>query len=93
MFAEDLDAFFSTDEHALAGTLQGGAEVAVILDRGLVEAFGAVVASGPVALAKAADIGAGNLNQTLTIAGTTYTIRERHLVDDGAIVALQLQAS
>lgn len=92
MFAEDLDAFFSTDEHALAGTLQGGAEVAVILDRGVVEAFGALVTSGPVALAKAADVSTSNLGQTLTIGGTAYTIRERHLLDDGAIVALHLQA-
>lgn len=92
MFAEDLDAFLNDDEHALVATLQGGTTANVILDREAIEAFEAVVTSGPVATGKASDFAASVVNQTLTIAGTAYTIRERHLVDDGALVRLVLQA-
>lgn len=92
MFTEDLDAFLSTAELAIAATLQGGAAVSVIFDREAVEAFGAVVTSGPAAIGKTSDFAASVVGQTLTISGTAYTIRERHLVDDGALVRLVLQA-
>jgi len=95
MFTEDLDAFLSTDEHALAATLQGGAAggVAVIFDRAYLEQFG-VAGTRPAALAKAsavsdADVAAG---RTLTIGGTAYVLKSREPVDDGAFVLLHLQA-
>jgi len=92
MFTEDLTAFFATADFAIAATLQGGSTVNVIFDRAHVELLSGLSSTEPQALAAASDVAAGNVGQTLVISGTTYTIRDRHPLDDGAIVLLQLQA-
>lgn len=91
MFEEDLTAFFDTDELALAATYAGSTAVNVIFDAEYVEAFG-VAGANPAALGRASDFPAGAVGNTLLISGTTYTIRNREPVDDGALVRLQLEA-
>jgi len=90
MFAEDLTAFFNTDEFAIAATLQGSATpVNVIFDAAHLEALG-VSSANPVALAVASDVADGDIGKTLTINAVVYTIRDRQPQDDGATVLLQL---
>jgi len=91
VFVEDLSAFFSTDEHATDATLQGGSVVPVIFDRAYLEQMG-IAGTAPAAIAKASDVTAANLEQTLTVNGTAYTIKGREPIDDGAVVLLRLQA-
>lgn len=93
MFPEDLDAFFDTDGHAIAATLQGGATVNVIFDAPYEEVL-EVAGVNPSALCKASAVAAGDVGtKTITISGTVYNIVGREPVDDGAIVRLQLQAA
>lgn len=90
-FTEDLTAFFGTADFAVAATLQGGSTVNVIFDEDYVEAFDRVSTTNPVCLARASDIGAANVGQTLVVNGTTYTIRDRQPIDDGSVVRVQLE--
>ena len=93
MFTEDLGELFDTTYgHAIAATLQGGATggVPVIFDRAMLNDLG-VAGTSPQALAKASDVSAANVGQTLTISGTAYTIVRRDPTDDGALVVLQLR--
>lgn len=90
MFTEDLTAFFDTGDFAIAATLQGGATVNVIFDRAVLNDLG-VAGTSPQALARAVDVAAANVGQTLTISGTAYTIQRRDPLDDGAVVLLELR--
>ena len=92
MFTEDLDAFLDTYDFAIAATLQGGAAgaVKVIFDRAFLRELG-VASVNPVALAKASAVGQADVNKTLTIDGTAYTIIGREPIEDGAFVLLQLR--
>lgn len=92
MFTEDLSVFFDADEFAIAATLQGGGTVNVLFDNEYTRALDMVASTDPVAVARAADVAAGDVNKTLTINGTAYTIRDRQPIDDGAMVRLQLEA-
>ena len=94
MFTENLNEYLGTADFAQSGTFtptSGSAStVAVIFDEAYAEQFG-VAATNPVAMGKASDFGATvTVGGTLAISGTTFTIRERELVDDGAFVRLQL---
>ena len=91
MFDEDLAPFFETGDFAVAATLQGGAAVNVIFDAEYIAELG-MAGTNPAALAKAADVSAANIGQTLTINAVAYTIRNRRPLDDGATVLLELQA-
>jgi len=92
-FVEDLSAFFELKaDGGLAdpATLQGGAAVNVIFDAEYLTELG-MAGTNPAALAKAADVSAANIGQTLTINAIVYTIRNRRQIDDGATVLLELQ--
>ena len=94
MFTENLNEFLDTNAFAQSATFMPttgtASTVAVIFDEAYAEQFG-VAATNPVAMGKASDFGATvTVGGTLLIAGTTFTIRERELVDDGAFVRLQL---
>lgn len=92
-FTEDLSAFFdATSGFATAATYDGATAVSVIFDHEFLRAFGILDTSNPSALGKASDFPAGAVTKTLLISGTTYTIRSRQLMDDGALVVLQLEA-
>ena len=91
MFIEDLAPFFNTGDFAIVATLQGGATVKLIFDAAYLENFG-VAGTKPAALAKATDVSASNIGQTLTINSVAYTISNRRPQDDGAIVLLELDA-
>jgi hypothetical protein len=91
MFTEDLDAFLSADDFAIAATLQGGGTVNVIFDRAVLNDLG-IAGTSPQALAKASAVSTANVGQTLTISGTAYTIMRRDPMDDGAFVLLDLKA-
>lgn len=90
MFTEDLDVFFNDDDFATDATLQTGFVVSVIFDRAVLDQLG-IAGTSPQALAKASEVTTSNVGQTITIAGTAYTIERRDLLDDGATVLLQLR--
>lgn len=91
--AEDLAAFFATTQgFAQSASTGWGATIAVILDAAHLEQLG-VSSVDPRALARASDVGADRVGQTITIAGATYTIRDRKPLDDGALVELELEAA
>lgn len=95
-FTEDLDAFLDDGDFAHAATFtptSGSAGTKnVIFDEAYVENLG-VGGGNPTAIGKASDFpDATTRGGTLVINGTTYTIQERELMDDGAMVRLQLLA-
>jgi hypothetical protein len=94
MFTEDLSEFFSTDDFAVAATLQGGGAgaVKVIFDEAALQQLGVMTGTNLVALVKATDVAATDVGKTLTINGVAYTIRAHDPIDDGALVQLQLSA-
>jgi hypothetical protein len=93
MFTEDLSPFFA--DWGEAFTLQGGAAggVTAIFDAAYLSQLG-IAGTNPVALAKAADVAAGDIGKTFTRVGTTivYTIKGYEPEGDGAFVLLQLEA-
>lgn len=93
-FTEDLDTFLDDDDFAWAATFTpttgSGGTKNVIFDEAYAEAMG-VAGSNPTAMGKASDFPTTTtVGGTLVINGTTYTIREREPMDDGAFVRLQL---
>ena len=93
MFDEDLAVFFdAVNGFALNATLQGGAAngVQVILDREYLAQLG-VAGTDPVALVQASQVTVGDVGKTLTVGATVYTIKNHRPLDDGAVVALELQ--
>lgn len=88
-FAEDLSVFFNTADFAVAATYNGSVAVTVIFDAAYLESLG-VVGTNPVALGKASDF-AAPVGKTLLIGTTTYTIRNKQPVGDGATAALELE--
>ena len=91
MFTENLDAFFNTVTGlAKDATYDGGTAVQVIFDAAYLEQF-AVAGVRPVAIGKASVFPANAVGKTLLVDGTTYTVKGREPIDDGAIVALTLR--
>lgn len=90
MFTEDLAPYFATDGFGQAATLQGGATVNVIFDRAALTALGIHDAS-PRALARAIDVAETDVQKTLTIGSTAYTITRVDPWEDGACVMLELR--
>jgi hypothetical protein len=91
VFTEDLDAFFSASEFGLAATYNGATAAVVIFDNEYVEAVTGIAGTNPVALGKSTDF-ADPVGKTLLISAVTYTIRNKRPIDDGAVVALELEA-
>ncbi len=89
MMVEDLSVFFDDDDFALAGTVSG-TEVLGIFDREYLNSLGIVSGANPVFLIRATDTVAA-VEGTLALQGTSYVIRDRQPVDDGATVLLQLE--
>ena len=91
MFAENLDAFFDTTTGlALDATYDGGTAVKVIFDAAYLEQFG-VAGVRPAALGKASVFPANAVGKTLLIGATTYVVKGREPIDDGALVLLTLR--
>lgn len=93
MFAEDLSPFFNTTTgFAVPATLQGGAAggVPVIFDEAYLEQFN-VAGTRPVALVQASMVAQTDVGKTLTIGATVWTIKNRELLDDGALALLILK--
>jgi hypothetical protein len=92
MFTEDLSVFLA--DFGEGFTLQGGAAggVTAIFDAAYLEQLG-IAGTNPVALVKASDVAAADVNKTFTRIGTgvVYTIQNRQPQDDGALVLLQLE--
>jgi len=92
-FDEDLSVFFDEDDFAVAATLNGTAAGNVIFDRDYLRQLGIVEGANPVALGQSADYdGTDVVNGTLALSGTSYTVRSREPLDDGAVLLLQLEA-
>jgi hypothetical protein len=92
---DDLPVFFALKEDggfADAATLQGGEAdgEAVIFDREYLEQLG-IAGTQPMALGMASRFAASDVDKTLTISGTAYTIKGCEPVDDGALVRLTLK--
>lgn len=93
MFAEDLTVFFDTvNGFAKPATLQGGAAdgVLVIFDEAFLDQLG-IAGTTPAAAVMADSVAEADIGKTLTIGSTVYTIKERDLIDDGAIAVLRLK--
>ena len=92
MFTEDLSVFLA--DFGEAFTLQGGAAggVTAIFDAAYLEQLG-IAGTNPVALVKAADVAAGDVDKTFTrvATGIVYTIKNHQPEGDGAFVLLQLE--
>ena len=96
MFDEDLDAFLDEDEHAVAAVYDPdgpATAVSVIFDHEFLRALGVLDTSSPVAIGKASVFPAASVSRGLVIGGVRYTIRSRQPLDDGALVALQLETA
>lgn len=90
MFGEELDFYFNTTYgFAVAGTV-GTSTVNVVYDRAYVRELSMVSGAEPMALAKAEDTIAA-VASTIAISGTSFVIRDREPVDDGALVLLKLE--
>jgi CTP:molybdopterin cytidylyltransferase MocA len=80
-FAEDLAAFFSTDEFAVSATV-GAASVPVIFDKAYIDAMpgysGGISGSQPRCLMKASDVQAHAVarDTAIVIAGVTYYVQD-----------------
>lgn len=91
MFTENLDAFLDpTSGHALEALYDGATAVNVIFDEAYLDQLG-IAGTRPAALGKASTFPAAAVGKTLLLAGTTYTIKGREPVDDGAFVLLTLK--
>jgi len=56
-----------------------------------VVAGGMVLSTDYTLTARASDFGSLKYNDSITVAGTAYTVRETRLLDDGAFVEIGLQ--
>jgi len=93
-FSENLDAYLvlkSAGGLADPGTYDGATPVAVLFDQAYLEQLG-MSGTRPVALGKASVFPVAAVGKTLLIGSTTYTIKGREPVDDGAFVLLTLKA-
>lgn len=89
MFTEDLDAFLDADGLAESATYDGSTAVLVYFDNEYVDPFN-VSSTRPMAKGKSTDF-ADPVGKTLVVGGTSYTIRDRMPLDDGAFVLLKLE--
>lgn len=91
-FVEDFTVFFT--DFGVTATPNTGAAATVIFDRAHIEAMGGEIsATAPVALAVEADVTAWTPDSTtVTIGGTTYTLRDKH-PDGTGLTLLILQAA
>lgn len=88
---DDLAGMFDALDHATAATYDSATTVNVIFDNAYAAELG-VAGTNPVAFAQGADIPAsGFAGKTLVIGATTYKIRSRQPLDDGAVVLLELE--
>lgn len=91
-FTEDLAPFLDpTYGFASASTYDGATSVNVIFDNAYLEQLG-LAGTRPAALGKASDFPAAAVGKTILIGATTYTIKGREPIDDGAFVLLTLKA-
>ncbi len=88
---EDLGVFFDEDDFAVTATLNGVASGNVIVDRDYLKALGMVDSTDPMALAKAADYTAANIDATLVADSVSYKIVSVQPWGDGKTVWLQLE--
>jgi hypothetical protein len=91
VFTETLSEFFDENEFAEVATYDGATQKRVIFDREYLEQFGVVAGAQPVALAPATEFTTAAIGKTLVVQGTTYTIRTREPVGDGALVRMKLE--
>lgn len=89
-FTEDVTEFFDqTDGFAVACTVDG-ASVSGIFDNAYLQSLGITAGTGPVLLLPAASVGSADQGDSITVAGTSYTITG--LEPDGTgLVLLRLQ--
>lgn len=91
-FTEDLGPLFdATYGFATAATYNGSTSVNVIFDNPYLEQLG-ISGTRPAAIGRASDFSAAAVGLTLAIGATTYTIKGRELMDDGALVLLTLKS-
>lgn len=96
MMTEDLDAFLSTEEHAIeatykAGGIGAGVPVDVIFDNEYAEPLPLMAGTSPAALGKASDFASWTDADTLTIDGVVYRLTNSKPQDDGAFALLTLE--
>ena len=92
MFAEDLTAFYRTDELAEEATYDRDTVIRVIFDNEYAEALDGIAGRAPVARCPASSVDADPTGKPLKLRGVNYTIRNVQPIDDGAEVLLILEA-
>jgi hypothetical protein len=86
--ADDPALFFEDAEDAL---YDGDTAMKAHLDREYLEPLTGIAGSNPVALVQTSALPDANpVGKTLAIGGTTFVIKGREPMDDGAITRLQL---
>jgi hypothetical protein len=91
VFAEDLTAFYNTDELAEEATYDRDTTIRVMFDHEYAEALDGIAGRAPVARCQAASVDADPTGKRLTLRGVNYTIRNVQPIDDGAEVLLILE--
>lgn len=92
-FTEDMTAFFSTDDFAVTATL-GAENAAVILDKPDIEVLAGRIQSTDYLMRYAAtDLAALAEGSSITVDGSSYTVREIRAEDDGRVKSAVLEAA
>lgn len=87
-FAEDMSAFFNTDEFAVVG-VRNGVSANVLLDMPTVDVLDERVSSNDYNVTFPASVWAGIARgEQITVDGVAYKVREIKLLDDGKIKQL-----
>jgi hypothetical protein len=87
---ENRAQYLRQADFAVAATYNGVTAVSVIFDEPNA-ASADLDGTNPTALGDSVDFPSNCIGKTLTIGATTFTIRAREPVDDGAFVTLQLE--
>lgn len=92
-FTEDMGAFFSTDEFAVTATF-GAVTASVILDKPDIEVLSGRIQSTDYLMRYAAtDLTGLAEGNSITVDGSSYTVREIRSEDDGKVKAAVLEAA
>ena len=89
-FTEDLDAFFDTPGFTVPVVYGATTTVGYFESPNEIIADGVVLTTDYAVVVKASDFNGVRSGDTVTVDGTSYTVREPMLLDDGKIMRVML---
>ena len=89
-FTEDLDAFFDTPGFTVPVASGGTTSVGYFESPNEIIADGVVLTTDYAVVVKTSDFGSVVRGDTMTVEGTSYTVREPMMLDDGKIMRVML---